>query len=163
MLFDKAPNFLNHKYLLMILRKSNLCLIFPNFFMYFFLNKDYEHFDFVDVQDQTPKLQFLLEQYSSNYLANSGGLVLIYMTFGILNYIVRNCMNSNDTVQKQIKYSFKNNIFIFIFMNTVQEEFLLCLLQFDNIKFTNFVNITGFILAVISSIHIIFMLAFLIK
>ena len=59
--------------------------------------------------------------------------------------------------------SMTRNMPYLIFYLTVQEEFLLILLQFLNPNFDNAFNIASFILAIFASIHMIIMIFIIIK
>jgi len=53
--------------------------------------------------------------------------------------------------------------YIVIFLYTFMEEYMLILLQFTNVNFDYGINIVGFIVAVLLSFHIIFMVVVYLK
>lgn len=151
LLFIIVPDFYNHKEMLTSLRFDNMS---PRYTMF---NNIYKS---SSVASYVPPLNFSYEQYlSSNLLINLMPLAFLYglaVFMAILNKILAN-VTVYSFVDKLAKlYPLK--IFMLLFILTVQEEFMIVLLQFRSVNSSSSADLIGLLVAAILSLHMIYMI-----
>lgn len=160
--FAGVPHFQQSKLLLRSLRYANLAPIIPNFVMNSAFKKTDSGFDYPDVHDQAPPIGFYQSMFSSNLLANMTPLLVTHLLTGLL-YLLVKLMKGTSFLTLKIKSNFNYNFLILVHLLTLQESFMLVMLQFQNMKFNNALNAFGGILAVGLFLYILGFLYYILK
>jgi len=101
--------------------------------------------------------------FSSNIVANVSRLFSVYILYAISAFVVPKIIKPTSDFAKIFKKNYIVNGFIVIFVYTFMEEYMLILLQFTHVNFESALNIVGFVVAIILSLHIIFMIVVYLK